>query len=244
VWFCKVLLWKKAQICLNLQGTCDSEGHFLDVCIGHPASTSDYLSFSTSLFKAKLETPGFLAPGLCIFGNNAYVNCSYMATPYKNVPSGSKDNYNHYHSQVSWMFAFHQFICFVIYLNLLFKLWIQIECAFGMLVNWWGILWRALSTKMGLKKTTLMAMCLCRLHNYCINCRLDKDTTGEEHLTPFAIDNFKIESVGGIHPVDGGVASMERQGRRDRNMDELLDAGNHFDDVDTNEIWNIINQHI
>jgi hypothetical protein len=118
VWFSKVFCGRKHKFGLNLQGTCDSEGHFLDVCIGHPASTSDYLSFATSSFQSQTETPGFLAPGLCIFGDNAYVNCSYMATPYKNVPSGSKDNYNHYHSQVSWMFA-SLICCSVISLNFL-----------------------------------------------------------------------------------------------------------------------------
>jgi hypothetical protein len=91
--------WKH-KFGLNLQGTCDANGHFLDVCIGHPASTSNYLSFATSSFKQKLESPGFLADGLCIFGDNSYVNCSYMATPYKNIASGTKDNYNNYHSQV------------------------------------------------------------------------------------------------------------------------------------------------
>ena len=142
---------RKHKFGLNLQGTCDLEGCFLDVCIAHPASTSDYLSFSTSSLKNKLEMPGFLAEGLCIFGDNAYINCSYMATPYRNVASGSKDNYNHYHSQLH----------------------IQIECAFSMLVNRWGILQQALSTKLGLKKTTSLAMCLCQLHNYCIDSRLE-----------------------------------------------------------------------
>jgi hypothetical protein len=96
----KFFCGRKHKFGLNLQGTCDSDGRFLDVAIGHPASTSDYLFFSTSAFKTKLETPGFLAKGLCIFGNNAYVNTSYMATPFKNVPSGTKNDYNHYHSQV------------------------------------------------------------------------------------------------------------------------------------------------
>jgi hypothetical protein len=120
----KFFCGRKHKFGLNLQGTCDSEGCFLDVCIGHPASTSDYLSFATSSFKAKLEILVSLAPGLCIFGDNAYVNCSYMAMPYKNVPSGSKDNYNHYHSQVSWTFA--SLICLLCYFTkfLLF-------CSFG-----------------------------------------------------------------------------------------------------------------
>jgi hypothetical protein len=57
-----------------------------------------------------------------------------------------------------------------------------------------------------------------------------------------AIDNFEIESVGRIHLND--VSRIERLGRREGNMEELLDAGNHFDDVDANEIQNIINRHI
>ena len=96
----KFFCGRKHKFGLNLQGTCDSDGRFLDICIGHPAATSDYLAFATSSFRNRLEQPGFLAEGLCIFGDNAYVNCSYMATPFKNIASGSKDNYNHYHSQV------------------------------------------------------------------------------------------------------------------------------------------------
>jgi hypothetical protein len=57
-----------------------------------------------------------------LFGDNEYLNTSYMATSFPNV-SGyenmkSKDNSNFYHSQLP----------------------IQIECAFGMLVQKWGIL--------------------------------------------------------------------------------------------------------
>ena len=97
---------------------CDAKGRFIDVCIGHPGFTSDYLAFCTSSLKYKLECPGFLKQGLCLFGDNAYVNTSYMATPFKACYSGEKDDYNFYHSQVR----------------------ISIECAFGMLVNCWGIL--------------------------------------------------------------------------------------------------------
>jgi hypothetical protein len=53
---------------------------FLDVQISHPGATSDYLAFATSDLKAKIERPGggFLAPGLVIFGDNAYSNNYYM----------------------------------------------------------------------------------------------------------------------------------------------------------------------
>jgi hypothetical protein len=87
-----------------MQGTCNSHGRFLDVMIKQPAATSDNLAFSTSALKHKLERDGFLAPKLCLFGNNAYVNTSYIATPYKGATGGTKDNYIFYQSQVRTLF--------------------------------------------------------------------------------------------------------------------------------------------
>ncbi|CAB9524386.1 hypothetical protein SEMRO_1531_G280180.1 [Seminavis robusta] len=46
-----------------------------------------------------LSEEGFLADGLCIFGDAAYINNGFFATPFKNVKSGIKDDYNFYHSQ-------------------------------------------------------------------------------------------------------------------------------------------------
>ena len=60
-----------------------------------------------------LEIPGFLADGLSIYGDNSYINGPYMVTPFKAVSSGIKDAYNFYQSQLR----------------------INIECAFGVLVN-------------------------------------------------------------------------------------------------------------
>lgn len=72
---------RKKKFGLNMMGTVDFLGRFVDVQISHPASTSDYLAFATSDLKALLEKPGFLAPGLVIFGENAYSNSDYMVTP-------------------------------------------------------------------------------------------------------------------------------------------------------------------
>ena len=43
------------------------------------------MAFEASPLRAMLEKDGFLAPGLCLFGDNAYVNRYYMVTPYPNV---------------------------------------------------------------------------------------------------------------------------------------------------------------
>ena len=166
----KFFCGRKKKFGLNVQAVCDHEERFLDVCIGHPASTSDHLCFATSPLKNKLETRGFLAPGLCLFGDNAYANTFYMATPWKGVKSGPKDDCNFCHSQAR----------------------IKIECAFGMLVGRWGIMRRAMPAQFGLKKTTALVMTLCRLHNFCINRRLITS------LQPLDIDEAEIVVNGGL----------------------------------------------
>ena len=90
---------RKHKFGLNFQGICDHLGRFIDVTCGSPASTSDFLAFTLSKIYHRLED-NLLAPGLCLYGDAAYVNNRYMATPFKSVSSGSKFDYNHFHSQV------------------------------------------------------------------------------------------------------------------------------------------------
>jgi DDE superfamily endonuclease len=90
---------------------------------------------------------GMLAPGLCLFGDNAYLNTQYMATPYSAVSSGTKDAYNFYHSQLR----------------------IRIECTFGMLTHRWGMLRSAIPKNVTLRKTVALVLALAKLHNFCIN---------------------------------------------------------------------------
>jgi hypothetical protein len=59
---------------------------------------------------------------LCLFGNNAYINTAFMATPYSSTKGGTRDAYNFYHLQLQ----------------------INIECTFGCFVQCWGILWTAM----------------------------------------------------------------------------------------------------
>ena len=50
---------RKGKFGLNLQGPCEANGKFLDISIGHPGSTSDYLAFVTSSLHTKVEKEGF-----------------------------------------------------------------------------------------------------------------------------------------------------------------------------------------
>jgi hypothetical protein len=75
----------------------------------------------------KLED-GMLTPELCLFGDNAYLNTNYMATPFAGVSGGTKDAYNYYHSQLR----------------------IRVECAFGMLTHRWSILRSAIPRRVSI----------------------------------------------------------------------------------------------
>jgi hypothetical protein len=68
-------------------------------------SSSDCLAFENSNLYKRLEQ-GLLQHGLVLFGDIAYLNSSYMATPYPNVAGKdgklkkSKDNFSFYHLQL------------------------------------------------------------------------------------------------------------------------------------------------
>ncbi len=152
-----------------------------------------------SLFH-KLEE-GILAPGLCIFGDNAYLNTPYMATPYAAVSGGTKVAYNFYHSQLR----------------------IRIECTFGMLTHRWAILRSVIPMNVSVQKTVALVLALAKLHNYCI------DADGASDLTFTASDERQHEINGAVPLVTTGD-SQESSGH-DVVPEQLLDGGNHFDDI-------------
>ncbi len=108
-------------------------------------ASSDCLAFEGSGVYEELEA-GLLHDDLVLFGDNADLNSHSMVTPFPNVSSGSKDNFNFYHSQLR--------IC--------------VECAFGMLVFHWGILRAAIPLNISLSKTIALVHALAKLHNICI----------------------------------------------------------------------------
>ncbi len=90
---------RKNKFRLNCQAVSDANGRLLEMAITYGGSTSDCSAFEGSNLYKRLEC-GLLLDGFCLFGDNAYLNSQYMATPYKNVSNGSRDSYNYYHSQL------------------------------------------------------------------------------------------------------------------------------------------------
>ena len=117
---------RKNKFRLNCQAVSDCHGRILNISIIYGGSSSDCLAFEGSdlhnWLENRLMKKDGNKPRFVLFGDNAYLNSSYMATPYPNVSGDpgkkTKDDYNIYHSQ----------LC------------IRVECSFGMLVQRWGIL--------------------------------------------------------------------------------------------------------
>jgi hypothetical protein len=104
-------------------------------------SSSDCLAFEETKLWARLEYNGLLAPGLFLFGDNAYLNAPFLATLYTNVSWGQKDDYNFFHLQLQ----------------------IHVEYAFGMLVQQWDILQTPMPQGISIRKTIALVSALAKL---------------------------------------------------------------------------------
>ena len=179
---------RKKKFGLNCQAVCDARGRILDLSIVYPGSTSDCLAFEGMSLFQKLED-GILAPGLCLFGDNAYLNTPYLATPYAAVKGGTKDAYNYYHSQLR----------------------IRIECTFGILTHRWGILRSAIPMNVSVGKTIALVVALAKLHNFCI-----VEANDTVVLPATARDEWQNEVNGAVplvrqteHPDSDGIAPRQ-----------------------------------
>ena len=201
----KYFCGRKKKFGLNCQAVCDVRGRILDISILYPGSTSDCLAFEGMSLFNRLEQ-GILAPGLCLFGDNAYLNTLYMATPFAAVSGGSKDAYNFYHSQLR----------------------IRIECAFGMLTHRWAILRSAIPMNVAVHKTVALVLALAKLHNYCIDA---EEQTYCDAAFSTAADEWRSKESGAVPLVE----TQQHSGVTPR---QLLDGGNHFDDIGMNGRYN------
>jgi hypothetical protein len=209
----KFMCSRKKKFGLNCQAVCDVRGRFLDISILYPGNTSDCLAFEGMSLFHRLEQ-GILAPELCLFGDNAYLNTAYMATPFPAVSGGSKDAYNFYHSQVR----------------------IRIECAFGMLTHRWAILRSPIPMKVPVHKTVALVLSLAKLHNYCI----DEKEAHCDVAYSSAIDEWRNKLTGAVPLVETTHHQHADDSRTTGTVAplQLLDGGNHFDDIGLNGRYN------
>ena len=115
--------------------------------VANQGSSHDSMAFSGGNLTAALERFATIGDGMYLVGDAAYKGIPGIITPFdgNNLPV-YEDSYNHHQSQIR----------------------INIECAFGMLVNRWGIFWRGLRTDSFEIATAVVQVCF-RLHNFIID---------------------------------------------------------------------------
>ena len=198
---------RKDKFGMNLQAMCDHKLRFIYIDIKWPGSTSDYLAWVTSDLCHDLDANTCnkkLLAGMTIVGDNAYIKKKYMAVPLKGQQVGYNDAYNFYLSQLR----------------------ITIERAFGALVHRWSILRGPLLCP--LPKVAPTIMCLCRLHNFCI----DANENSVEKMTLNSARNIQrhvqfSNGISGISGTNEDAIAIDENGC----PTDLLNHGHHFYDA-------------
>ena len=196
---------RKSKFGLNCQAVADVRGRILDLSINYGGASSDLLAFEASSLYHRLER-GLLAPGLNLYGDNAYLNSSFMATPFPNISKGPKDDYNFFQSQVR----------------------IRVECAFGIFVNRWAILRSIIPAGISIKRTIALIVALAKLHNFCIDetdeC-MEYDCATEEDSDVAATSRRRRRQRAVLPLV---AAHRQDHGVNDTVPIGLLDGGDHL----------------
>ena len=136
---------------MNMQGIVDGHRRFLALFFSSVGATNDSEAWAKTELFSLLERDGLPFPAFMV-GDAAYGLTRYMMSPFRGRGNLSEErkNFNHFLSQVR----------------------VNVECAFGMLVQRWGILWRKLKFKLD-RVPRIIAACA-RLHNLIINHSLAK----------------------------------------------------------------------
>ena len=139
----------KKMVCINMQAVCQSDLQFVAVTCKHVGCTNDAIAFETSSLKTVCQSLPFPYHWI---GDNAYTLTESMIVPFPG---------QNLHKTQPYLEAFNFYQS---------QLRITIECAFGVLVRRWGILWKAM--EYGLDFQFQIVHACCRLHNFCIKRRL------------------------------------------------------------------------
>ena len=137
---------------INCQGMCDHHSRFTYFVVVAPGKTHDSVAYMKAPglreFIESLDTGRFF-----VVGDAAYIVTNKLLTPFKGSQRENRDRD-----------AFNFFLS---------QLRIKIEQAFGMMVEKWRILKRPFTRNIGVAANIIMACA--RLHNFCINERLQYD---------------------------------------------------------------------
>jgi hypothetical protein len=148
---------------VNVQALCDHRCRFMYVGVLCPGRANDWAAFCGSQLKTWVDG----LPHECfIAADNAYVCSDNLIVPFCGTNRYDRGNSN-----------FNFF---------LLQLWIKIEQSFGLLVGKWRIFLRPLEC--AYNKISVVIQVAAKLHNYCIDKRVDPRSSGSQIVPMFAVD--------------------------------------------------------
>ena len=138
---------RKDKYALLAVAICDYERRFTWADISHTPTTHDSTAWAATKLGQRVEN-GALPHPYFLNGDAAFAVGPCMITPSNN--EASMDDFDFYQSSNR----------------------MAIECAFGILIRRWGVLWRPLNQRFDRRSALIFA--LMRLHNFCISERLSE----------------------------------------------------------------------
>jgi hypothetical protein len=163
----KYFVARKDEYALLCMAGCDALRRIRAYDISQTPTTHDSMAFACSDFGKRLIN-GELPPPYFFSGDSAFVLSNSMV-----VPAGTK---------VMEDFDFEQS-----------SNRMPIECAFGILVRRWGLLWRPLSMRFDRRAPVIGA--LIRLHNFCIDERIEDETKSVNGLSEIQPGRWEVTPV-------------------------------------------------
>ncbi|CAB9502366.1 unknown protein [Seminavis robusta] len=167
---------------VNIQAVADHHSRFIFFAYAAPGVSDDRNAMRQCALHGLVES---LPAGACVIGDAAYIPTERMVPIYQGTDKliPLYDNFNFYASQCR----------------------IRVEMAFGIMQMKWGILARPLGCS--LKNMLWLAQAIARLHNFCINERLEAAGT---------VDNDTVLSTNGTgyipsvpHDADGDPVRLD-----------------------------------
>jgi hypothetical protein len=178
---------------------CDARRRFLWVDMSQVPQTHDSLAFACTMLGQRIHT-GELPEGFFINADSAFSVSNSIICPSGGGEKGMDD------------FDYHQSSNRV-----------AIECAFGILVRRWPILWRPLQVAF-MRRAPLIGACM-RLHNFCIDHNVTEDTLDVNGLSPVQPGRWELTPLFGKdgEPLDYLDIEQENR-RRGRSSTAMRDA--------------------
>lgn len=139
---------RKDMYALLAIAICDADRRFTWVDISHASCTHDSTAFACTELGMAVDQGALPAP-FFLNGDAAFTLSPSMITPSNNDPE--LDDFDFYQSSNR----------------------MPIECAFGILIRRWGVLWRPLTQEFSARAPLIVA--LMHLHNFCIDEKLQDD---------------------------------------------------------------------